>query len=168
VRFIARRDGAELPVEVERLGSGYRVKLGEQWIVVDVVETGRSIHSLRLEDGTQFAFAHHREGTMHHVSLGGVNIAVEIVDPLALRRKGSDDDSAGAGGILKAMMPGRVVRLLVKTGETVRRGQSLLILEAMKMENDIQSPVDGLVDEIFVNAGDTIEAGGQLLHVREE
>src|SRR3954449_5092754 len=168
MKFIARRDGADIPVEVERLGSGYRVKLGEKTIVVDVVETGRSIHSLRLEDGTQFAFAHHREGRMHHVSLGGVNIAVEIVDPLALRRKGSDDDSAGAGGILKAMMPGRVVRLLVKTGETVRRGQSLLILEAMKMENDIQSPVDGLVDEIFVSSGDTVEAGGQLLHVREE
>lgn len=167
MRFIARRDGAEIPVEVERYGSGYRVKLGETWLVVDVVETGRSLHSLRLEDGTQFAFAHHREGTLHHVSLGGANVAVEIVDPLALRRKGSDD-SAGAGGILKALMPGRVVRLLVKNGDSVHRGQSLLILEAMKMENDIQSPVDGVVDEIFVNAGDTIEAGGQLLHVREE
>lgn len=167
MRFIARRDGTDIPVEVERLGSGYRVKIGEKWIVIDVVETGRSLHSLRLEDGTQFAFAHHREGTMHHVSLGGANVAVEVVDPLALRRKGSDD-SSGAGGVLKAMMPGRVVRLLVHKGDTVRRGQSLLILEAMKMENDIQSPVDGLVDDIFVGSGDTVDAGGQLLHVREE
>jgi biotin carboxyl carrier protein len=69
---------------------------------------------------------------------------------------------------LKALMPGRVVRLLVNNGDSVRRGQSLLILEAMKMENDIQSPVDGVVDEIFVSSGDTVEAGGQLLHVREE
>lgn len=167
MRFIARRDGADLPVEVERYGSGYRVKLGEKSIIVDVVETGRSMRSLRLEDGTQFAFAHHREGTLHHVSLGGASVAVEIVDPLALRRKGTDDQ-AGAGGVIKALMPGRVVRLMVKNGDVVRRGQSLLILEAMKMENDIQSPVDGLVDEIFINAGDTVEAGGQLLHVREE
>jgi len=167
MKFIARRDGADLPVEVERHGHGYRVTLGEKTILIDVIETGGYMRSLRLEDGTQFAFAHHREGTMHHVSLAGANVAVEIVDPLALRRKGSEDQ-AGAGGILKAMMPGRVVRLLVKTGDVVRRGQSLLILEAMKMENDIQSPVDGLVDEIFINAGDTIEAGGQLLHVREE
>jgi biotin carboxyl carrier protein len=58
--------------------------------------------------------------------------------------------------------------LLVKKGDVVRRGQSLLILEAMKMENDIQSPVDGLVDEVFINAGDTVDAGGQLLHVKEE
>ena len=167
MRFIARRDGADLPVEVERYGSGYRVKLGEKSIIVDVVETGRFIRSLRLEDGTQFAFAHHREGTMHHVSLSGATVSVEIVDPMALRRKDTDDQ-AGSGGVLKALMPGRVTKLLVKTGDVVRRGQSLLILEAMKMENDIQSPVDGLVDEIFINAGDTVEAGGQLLHVREE
>jgi biotin carboxyl carrier protein len=167
VRFIARRDGTELPVEVERYGSGYRVKLGEKSIIIDVVEIGRSMRSLRLEDGTQYAFAHHREGTLHHVSLGGASVAVEIVDPLALRREGTEDQ-AGAGGVIKALMPGRVVRLFVKNGDTVRRGQSLLILEAMKMENDIQSPVDGLVDEIFINAGDTVEAGGQLLHVREE
>jgi biotin carboxyl carrier protein len=167
MKFIARRDGADLPVEVERHGHGYLVRLGEKTILIDMIETGGYMRSLRLEDGTQFAFAHHREGTMHHVSLSGANVAVEIVDPLALRRKGSEDQ-AGAGGILKAMMPGRVVRLLVKTGDVVRRGQSLLILEAMKMENDIQSPVDGQIDEIFVNAGDTIEAGGQLLHVREE
>jgi biotin carboxyl carrier protein len=167
MKFIARRDGMDIPVEVERLGSGYRVTLGEKSIVVDVVEIGRFIHSLRLEDGTQFAFAHHREGTMHHVSLGGANVAVEIVDPLALRRKGADDQ-AGAGGVIKALMPGRIVRLLVKKNDSVERGQSLLILEAMKMENDIQSPVDGVVDEIFVNSGDTVEAGGQLLHVREE
>ena len=88
--------------------------------------------------------------------------------PTARNNEGVSTLEPGETSILKAMMPGRVVRLLVKTGETVRRGQSLLILEAMKMENDIQSPVDGLVDEIFVNAGDTIEAGGQLLHVREE
>ena len=167
MRFIARRDGIDLPVEVERYGSGYRVKLGEKSIVIDMIETGRYMRSMRLEDGTQYAFAHHREGSMHHVSLGGTNFSVEIVDPLALKRKGREDE-AGAGGVIKALMPGRVVRLLVANGDAVRRGQSLLILEAMKMENDIQSPVDGHVDEIFVNAGDTVEAGGQLLHVREE
>jgi len=167
VRFIARRDGNDLEVEVERFGSGYRVKLGDRSLVVDMMEIGRYLRSLRLEDGSQFAFAHHREGTMHHVSSGSMNIAVEIVDPLALRRKKVDDE-AGAGGILKALMPGRVVRLLASKGDSVRRGQSLLILEAMKMENDIQSPVDGVVDEVFVSAGDTVEAGGQLLHVREE
>ncbi len=167
MRFIARRDGNDLPVEVERYGSGYRVKLGDRSIVVDMIEIGRYLRSIRLEDGSQFAFAHHREGTMHYVSSGSTNVAVEIVDPLALRRKRSDDE-AGAGGVLKALMPGRVVRLLANKGDSVRRGQSLLILEAMKMENDIQSPIDGVVDEVFVNAGDTVEAGGQLLHVRED
>jgi biotin carboxyl carrier protein len=167
VRFIAKHDGREIVVEVERYGSGYRVHLGDTSLTADIVAAGPYLQSLRLEDGTQYAFVHHRDGNKHEVSLGDTTVAVEIVDPLALKRKGRDDD-AGAGGVLKAMMPGRVVRLLVSKGDVVRRGQSLLILEAMKMENDIQSPVDGVVDELFVSAGDTVEAGGQLLHVGEE
>ena len=101
---------------------------------------------------------------MHHVSLGGANVALEIVDPLALKRKASEDET-GAGGVLKAMMPGRVVRLFVKNGDTVRRGQSLLILEAMKMENEIQSPIDGTIKEVFVSPGDTVDSGAPLVHI---
>jgi biotin carboxyl carrier protein len=167
VRFVARHDGRDIQVDVERHGSGYRVCLDDRCVMADVVDAGRFVRSLRLEDGTQYAFVHHREGTTHHVSLGGSTVVVEIIDPLALKRKGRDDEG-GAAGVLKALMPGRVTKLMVAKGETVRRGQSLLILEAMKMENDIQSPIDGVVDELFVAAGDTIEAGGQLLHVREE
>jgi biotin carboxyl carrier protein len=167
MRFIARHDGRDIPVEVERYGSGYRVRLGDATMIADVVAAGPFLQSLRLEDGTQYAFVHHRDGTRHDVSLGDTAVSVEIVDPLALKRKASGDD-AGSGGIIKALMPGRVVRLMVAKGDSVRRGQSLLILEAMKMENDIQSPADGVIDELFVNAGDTVEAGGPLLHVREE
>jgi biotin carboxyl carrier protein len=167
VRFIARHDGRDIAVEVERYGSGYRVRVGDTTMVADVVSAGPYLQSLRLEDGTQYAFVHHRDGTRHEVSLGSTAVSVEIVDPLALKRKGSGDD-AGSGGVIKALMPGRVVRLMVAQGDSVRRGQSLLILEAMKMENDIQSPADGVVDELFINAGDTVEAGGALLHVREE
>lgn len=167
MRLIARHDGRELPVEVERYGSGYRVRIGETSMIADVVPAGPFLQSLRLENGTQYAFVHHRDGNKHEVSLGTATVSLEMIDPLALKRSSRGDDS-GAGGVLKALMPGRVVRLLVEKGEAVRRGQSLLILEAMKMENDIQSPVDGVVDELFVNAGDTVEAGAQLLHVREE
>jgi biotin carboxyl carrier protein len=71
----------------------------------------------------------------------------------------------GEGGVVKALMPGRVVRLLVAKGEVVRKGAGLLILEAMKMENEIQCPVDGTVDEIFVEAGTTVENGADLVHI---
>lgn len=164
MRFVGRYDGNELPIEVERFGTGYRVKIGERWIVADLVDAGPAVRSLRLEDGTHFSLLHHREGNEHQITIGGSNVHVEIVDPLALKRKRRDDES-GSGGVVKALMPGRVVRVLVAKGDSVRKGTPLLILEAMKMENEIQAPADGLVDELFVTPGQTVEAGADLVHV---
>ncbi len=164
MRFIARHDDKEIEVEVERHGGGYRVRIGERWIEADLVDAGGFVRSLRLEDGTQFSLIHHREGNLHEITLGSTTILVEIIDPLAQRRRRGDDDM-GAGGVVKALMPGRVVRVLVSKGDTVQRGAGLLILEAMKMENEIQAPIDGLVDEILVTSGDTVESGADLVHI---
>lgn len=163
MKFVAQHDERTFEVEVERSGSGYRVRLDDRWILADLVDAGGYVRSLRLEDGTQFSLIHHRNGTMHEVTLAGSNVRVEIIDPLALRRRREDD--AGGGGTIKALMPGRVTRILVAEGETVRKGAGLMILEAMKMENEIQAPADGTIDRIFVTAGQTVESGAELLHL---
>ena len=164
MRFIARHDGKEIDVEVERHGIAYRVRIGERWIDVDLVDAGGFVRSLRLQDGTQFSLIHHREGNEHLITLSGATISVEIIDPLAQRRRRGEDDM-GAGGLVKALMPGRVVRVLVNKGDAVQRGGGLLILEAMKMENEIQAPIDGVVDQIFVTPGDTVDGGAELVHI---
>jgi 3-methylcrotonyl-CoA carboxylase alpha subunit len=164
VRFIARREGVDIPVEVERAGAGYRVKIGDRWMTADLVEAGPSLRSLRLEDGTQFSFVHHRSGTTHEISLQASTVHVDVIDPLSLKRKRREDETGGAG-VVKALMPGRIVRLLVEPGAAVRKGAGLLVLEAMKMENEIQAPADGVVDQIFVKPGDTVESGVDLAHV---
>jgi biotin carboxyl carrier protein len=162
--FNARYRDEEIPLEVERNGGTYRVKIGERWIVADLITAG-GLRSLRLEDGTQFLLAHHREGTTHQITIGASRLDIEIVDPLALRRK-RGDDHLGDSGIIKALMPGRISRVLVEKGAEVQRGTGLLVLEAMKMENEIPAPADGVVDEIFVKPGDTVEGGADLLHLR--
>ena len=164
MRFIARHGDAEMPVEVERFGSGYRVKIGERWMIADLADAGEFMRSLRLEDGTQFSFVHHRDGTQHEISLPNATIHVDIIDPLSLKR-GRREDEMGGGGVVKALMPGRIVRIMVKAGESVRKGAGLLVLEAMKMENEIQAPTDGIIDQIFVNVGDTVDGGADLVHV---
>jgi biotin carboxyl carrier protein len=164
MRLIARRGDEQLDVEVTRHGTGYRVRIGDRWMEADFVSVGRFVRSLRLDDGTQFSLIHHREGTMHEISIGGSIATIEIIDPLAARRKRTED-AAGTGGLLRALMPGRVVRLLVEPGEEVRKGAGILVLEAMKMENEIQAPADGIVDQIFVSAGQTVESGADLVHI---
>ena len=164
MKFVARHDEREIAVEVERHGTGYRVRLGDRWLNADLIPAGDFVRSLRLEDGTQFSLLHHREGNVHEITFQGSTIRVEVVDPLSLKRKRREDE-VGSGGIIKALMPGRVVRILVTAGAAVKKGAGLMILEAMKMENEIQAPVDGIVDEIFVSAGDTVEGGADLLHL---
>jgi len=164
VKFIARENGNDIPVEVTRHGSGYRVCIGDRCFLADFVDVGGFVRSLRIEDGTQFSLIHHAEGTNHEVSLGGATVHVELVDPLAARRKRREDE-VGGGGVVKAPMPGRVVRVLAAKGDEVKKGAGLLILEAMKMENEIQAQSAGVVDEIFVEAGQTVETGADLVHI---
>jgi biotin carboxyl carrier protein len=164
MKLVARHEGADVPVEVERHGGGYRVKIGDRWIEVDVVNAGPVVRSMRLEDGTQFALIHHRDGNRHEISLADSTIHVELTDPLAMKRRRREDE-VGRGGVIKALMPGRIVRVLVSKGETVRKGAGLMVLEAMKMENEIISPADGVVDELFVEPGQTVEGGAELLHI---
>jgi biotin carboxyl carrier protein len=164
MKFVARYEGEEIAVEVERRGSGYEVTIGGRTMLADLVDAGRYLHSLRFDDGRQFALMHRREGDRHQVTVGGRTLHVELFNPLALKRGGTDD-AAGEGGTIRAPMPGRVVRLLVAPGDTVRRGAGLLLLEAMKMENEIVAPADGVLSEFFVKSGDTVEAGADLAHL---
>lgn len=164
MRFIARHGADEIPIEVERAGAGYRVKVGERWLVADMINAGPFWRSLRLEDGTQLALIHHREGSTHEITLADSTIHVDITDPLALKRRRSDDE-LGAAGTVKALMPGRIVKVYVTKGQRVRKGESLLILEAMKMENELQAPADGTVDEVFVEPGQTVDGGADLIHI---
>ena len=163
LRFIARYRDEETALEVERHESGYRVKIGDRWVIADLVAAG-AVLSLRLEDGSQISIQHHRDGTTRQITIGESRLDIEIVDPLALRRK-TGADHLGASGIIKAPMPGRIARILVEKGASIQRGTSLLVLEAMKMENEIPAPADGVIDEIFVNAGDTVESGADLVHL---
>jgi len=74
------------------------------------------------------------------------------------RFAGSEDKEAGQAAAVKAPMPGRVIKLCVSEGQAVRKHQSLLIVEAMKMENDIRSPLNGVVRKIHVSAGEIVDS----------
>jgi len=167
MRFIARHDGDDSPVDVERHGNEYRVTLGDRSFVADLAEAGPYVRSLRLEDGTQLALIHHRDGNTHEISLADASMHVDITDPLSLKRARREDEMAG-GGVVKALMPGRIVRVLVNKGDAVTKGAGLLVLEAMKMENEIQAPTDGVVDQLFVTAGQTVDGGAELVHISSE
>ena len=164
MKLVGKHEGDVLEVEIERHGTGYRVRINDRWIEADIVDAGPFVRSMRLADGTQLSLLQHRDGTSHEISMADATVRVEMMDPLALRRKGREDDTA-AGGVIRALMPGRIVRVLIAAGDAVVKGAGLLVLEAMKMENEIQATTDGVVDQIFVEVGQTVEGGTDLLHL---
>jgi biotin carboxyl carrier protein len=72
---------------------------------------------------------------------------------------------AGTGATINAPMPGKVIAVKVNTGDSVKKGQELLIVEAMKMHNPVLAATDGVVQQIFVKAGDPIQTGTPLISV---
>ncbi len=74
--------------------------------------------------------------------------------------------AAGAGGTLTAPMPGKVVKVLVKEGDRVEEGQSLLILEAMKMQNEYKAPSAGTVTKLHVGEGSTVETATPMVELK--
>ena len=97
------------------------------------------------------------------VSVNGQAFPARLVDPRAFARRGRGASGGGASRHITTAMPGRVVRLLVKPGDRVTAGQGLVVVEAMKMENELRAPADAIVREIKVAEGATVEAGAILI-----
>ncbi len=74
--------------------------------------------------------------------------------------------SAGAGIPVEAPMPGTILKILVSNGQAVKKGDAVVVLEAMKMENEITAPQDGTVTSICVNTGDSVDAGKVLVTIQ--
>ena len=162
MKLIAIHDGKAISVEVERIGSGYRLRTDGDWMRVDLTAANAFVHSLTFEDGRQARLGHRRTGNVHEVSFGNRTVHVEIHDPLAMKRARREDAGGGSGQV-RAIMPGRIVRILIAEGQEVRKGGGLLILEAMKMENEIPAPCDGRVVKLHVEEGQTVENGALLI-----
>ncbi len=85
-----------------------------------------------------------------------------------LRPVSQEAGQRSGSGTIKSQMPGKILKILVKEGDPVSVGQSLLIMEAMKMENEIRAEVAARVSKIHVQAGTSVEAGNPLLSLRSE
>jgi biotin carboxyl carrier protein len=97
-----------------------------------------------------------------------LSVGVESAARAALRERATQAAAAtGPSGraLIKAQIPGRVVRVWVAAGETVEKGQRLIAIEAMKMENEVRSPRAGVVESVSAAIGNTVELGDELLVV---
>ena len=104
------------------------------------------------------------EGIDYAVFADGASRTLRLVDPLDVTQY---EASASAEGAVRAPLPGRIIDLRVKAGDTVSRGQPLLVLEAMKMEHTLAAPADGTVKAVRYGVGEQVVEGAELVEFEE-
>ena len=133
-------------------------------------EVGGRLYDLELREPEPGSYLFLHDAEVHEcrvsenldVSLHGRNYAVTIVDPKRLR-SGQDSDRHHHGlAEITAPMPGKVVRVQIAAGDSVEKGSGIVVVEAMKMQNEMKSPRAGVIVSINVKPGDTVNAGDVL------
>ena len=124
-------------------------------------------------DGEKITAEVERDGENLRITVDGETHTVKIEGDIGpsktvrsrRRRPGAQNE---ASGTIVSSIPGKVVSIDVKVGDRVEEGETILILEAMKMQNEISSPVSGVVTDIFVEEGQSIESNFELASVSKE
>ena len=162
--FIATLGDQTYTVEIEETGkSVYRVSVDGNEFIVDGKKTGRTNYSL-IVDNRSFEIEVDNTDDQYRVLVDGRNYRISMVDERRMR-VGAAQAGTQLQGRQKVSvpMPGKVIAILVSQGDQVEKGQGLVIVEAMKMENEVHSPIAGEVKEIKVKPGDTVEGGQELI-----
>src|SRR5215469_13697856 len=154
-------DGISHRLEIEKAELGWQCRLDDRELKVDDVIARRDVLSL-LIDGRSYEIKREQTATDLHMWVGSNRFAVEVRDPRSLRSRRGVEGAADGPKKLVAPMPGRVVRLLVAENDSVEAGQGVIVVEAMKMQNEIKSPKKGRVQKIVAAAGAAVNAGDVL------
>ncbi len=165
MELIVRHQDREERVHLERTESGYRIEIGEASYNVDVAQAEGTIHSLLINGQQHEVSVGHRKQGTYWVSLADGGSEVEIMDPLTHLARASHEASGGGVKQVTAYMPGRVVEILVAEGDEVAAGQGVVVLEAMKMKNEIQAEAAGTIARLLVEQDQAVEGGDPLFEI---
>ncbi len=161
-RFDIELAGAQHAVTLSRLHDGATVmEIDARRWAFSARRLDADRHDVLLA-GRRLVLSVHRDGDRVGVFAPEASAIVTEIDLIA-----HAGDQADAGGKLTAPMPGKVISLLAKVGDTVERGQALAVMEAMKMEHTLHAPRDGVVAEVLYAVGDQVAEGGELLRLAD-
>ncbi|MBX3063480.1 MAG: biotin/lipoyl-binding protein [Anaerolineae bacterium] len=154
------------PIQIEEVNGDYTVTIADRQYRVHLIRSTPSELIFSFNDRLYRAhLAAADQGKTQLVALDAIIHALQREDekstPTQRRRAAANADS-----VLTASMPGQVIKVLVEAGEAVKRGQTLIVLEAMKMEIRIASPQDGNVKQVLCEVGVVVERGQTLIELQ--
>lgn len=149
-------DGDLHEVSLEKKDKQFYISLGGESKRADIRWISDNVVSL-LMGGRSYCIYLASDKKQCHISINGRNFLVEDLSDEAENFAGEDQDSAEDALFIKAPMPGKVIKIDVKEKQSVRKNQTLAVVEAMKMENEIKSSIDGQVKKINAAPGDLVD-----------
>jgi biotin carboxyl carrier protein len=158
VKLAIELGGKTRKVEIERAGGKLRFRLDGKPLEADAVEVAPGIYSI-LIGGEAFEVRVEAAANELRVVSGEREMFTALRNPRQWRRRGGAALEAEGRQQIIAPMPGKIIRVLVKAGDAVETGQGLLVVEAMKMQNEIRSPKSGKVERLQVVEGQAVNAG---------
>lgn len=162
MKYEVRISGKTHIVELDRQEDVWRAKLDGELSAANVAETAPNTFSVLLSGQSREVCVTLSPGGNLQLQTGRFEFAAKVIDPRAWRGRQHGGVEAEGRQQIVAPMPGKVVRLLVKAGDTIDAGQGLLVVEAMKMQNEIRSPKRGIVERLLVAEGQAVNAGEAL------
>jgi len=161
VRFEAEVDGRRVRVDVRGSGGRYEVQIGDRRRIFDARATTSKTLSL-IVDGESHEIALERKGDIFHVQLPAATLSVQLSEASAA----SPAPPPATGPMrVTAPMPGKIVRVLVAEGDAVEAGAGLVVVEAMKMENELRATRRARVRRIHAREGQPVEGGALLIEL---
>jgi biotin carboxyl carrier protein len=160
MKLQAKVDDVTHEVEIRRDGRSVFARVDGREYELEASEPEPNIYLLKHEGRIYEFFVN--PGDTAIVSSSSGDVSVRLIDPKKLRSAGSAGDHADGAAEIKTAMPGKVVRVMAAIGDEVEKGDPVLVVEAMKMQNDLKAPKAGTVKEIRVSEGATVGAGDVL------
>ena len=155
MRFWASISGKPHQLEIIRRGSGFECLIDGKPAQIDMTRISSDVLSI-LYEGRSYEV---RRGLKDEVLIGDHSHQVQLTDPRSWRSRHQDGGGDSGPQKLTASMPGKVVRVLASVGANVQAGQGVLVIEAMKMQNEVRAPREGTIASIPVREGQAVNAG---------
>ena len=154
-------DGKQHRLELRKAAPGWECRVDGQTVAIDAVIPRPDVLSL-LVGGCSYEIKREQTAARHTLWIGSNCFTVELRDPRSLRSRNRSAGSEEGPQRILAPMPGRVVRVLVAENSTVDAGQGIVVVEAMKMQNEIKSQKKGFVKNIYAVPGAAVNPGDVL------
>jgi biotin carboxyl carrier protein len=159
MKLIAELKNEKHQVEIKREGAKLFAQIDERSYEIESSEVEPNVYLFKYNNQIHQIYV----APNGFINIGNHQLEIKIIDPKRLRNLAGAETGNDGIAEIKTAMPGKIVRILVAEGTEVIQGEGVIVVEAMKMQNELKSPKGGIIKEIKVDEGATVNAGDVLV-----